>query len=104
MQLVQLLHRCHARREERRLHRAPSHRAGIRKTLEHPKAGGGKFLVRPLKDSVGESRGAAQTPSSRSHPLQHPGEPQSPLPGLDTHQPPERGDRGGHGPFDDSRL
>lgn len=62
MQLLQLLHGCHARREERCLHRAPSHRGGIKKTLEHPKTGGRKFLVKPLKDGVGKSKGEAQTP------------------------------------------
>lgn len=79
MQLVQLLRECDSRREERCLHRAPFHRGGITKILEHPKAGGRKFLVKPRKDGVGE-RGKLRLPSSRPYLLQHPGEPQSPPP------------------------
>ena len=69
MQLVQLLHGCRAKREERCLHRAPSHRGGITKTLAHPKAGGRKFLVKPLKDGVGESKGEARTPFLQALPV-----------------------------------
>lgn len=77
MQLLQLLRLRDARREERCLHRAPSHRGGITKILEHPKAGARKFLVKPLKDGVGK-RGKLRLPSCRPYLLQHPGKPQSP--------------------------
>jgi len=80
MQLVQLLQGCHARREERCLHRAPSHRGGITKTLGHPKAGGRKLLVKPLQGSVGESKREAQTPFLQALPAATPRKATEPSP------------------------
>lgn len=107
---------CHARRETWCLHRAPLTEVALCENswVSQGWAGGKKVLVKPLKYSVGESKGEAQTPVLQVLPVATPRRGTKPahintwlLPPEAVGKPPQRGserNRAGRSPSGNSGL